>query len=255
MLRYYDETGLLKPDQIDKFTGYRLYSAKQIPLLNKIIFLRDLGFNVTEISAALSEFTDQNITGLLERKKKEIEDRISTEHDKLTKIELAKRDISKETIDIHYNINIKAVPEYTVLSLRRIVPDYYSEGGLWQELSAYANKHNIHISSTTFTIFHDADYREKDVDIEICALTSAAVTEEGDISFRTVDAVPYMAYMMVYGDFKNIAGAYHAFAEWLSQHSTYKMTGQNRQIVHVGPWNEKNPDKYLTELQIPLEKI
>ncbi|MDO0895903.1 hypothetical protein Q1X24_13675 [Enterococcus sp. B1E4] len=29
MLRYYDEMGLLKPDRIDTFTGYRLYSAAQ----------------------------------------------------------------------------------------------------------------------------------------------------------------------------------------------------------------------------------
>ena len=26
-----------------------------------------------------------------------------------------------------------------------------------------------------------------------------------------------------------------------------------RQIVHRGPWNESNPEKYLIELQIPLE--
>ena len=31
MLRYYDEMGLLKPDRIDTFTGYRLYSAAQCP--------------------------------------------------------------------------------------------------------------------------------------------------------------------------------------------------------------------------------
>jgi len=29
MLRYYDETGLLKPAQIDQFTGYRSYSVDQ----------------------------------------------------------------------------------------------------------------------------------------------------------------------------------------------------------------------------------
>ncbi len=30
MLWYYDETGLLKPAETDPFTGYRLYSTKQI---------------------------------------------------------------------------------------------------------------------------------------------------------------------------------------------------------------------------------
>lgn len=39
MLRYYDETGLLKPAKINKFTNYRLYSTEQIELLNKIIFI------------------------------------------------------------------------------------------------------------------------------------------------------------------------------------------------------------------------
>ncbi len=56
MLRYYDETGLLKPAEIDKFTGYRLYSTEQIPVLNKIIFLRDLGFTVSEIMDALNHW-------------------------------------------------------------------------------------------------------------------------------------------------------------------------------------------------------
>ena len=42
MLRYYDETGLLKPAVIDPWTGYRMYSAQQIPVLKKILYLRDL---------------------------------------------------------------------------------------------------------------------------------------------------------------------------------------------------------------------
>jgi DNA-binding transcriptional MerR regulator len=47
MLRYYDETGLLRPAKTDRFTNYRLYSIAQIPVLNKIIFMRDLGFLFT----------------------------------------------------------------------------------------------------------------------------------------------------------------------------------------------------------------
>ena len=36
MLRYYDEAGLLKPAEVDRWTGYRLYSAGQIPRLDRI---------------------------------------------------------------------------------------------------------------------------------------------------------------------------------------------------------------------------
>lgn len=62
MLRYYDETGLLKPAETDKFTSYRLYSAEQIPVLNKILFLRNLGFNVSEIALALVNWDNEYIT-------------------------------------------------------------------------------------------------------------------------------------------------------------------------------------------------
>ena len=31
MLRYYDEVGILKPAEVDKWTGHRLYSVEQIP--------------------------------------------------------------------------------------------------------------------------------------------------------------------------------------------------------------------------------
>lgn len=63
-----------------------------------------------------------------------------------------------------------------------------------------------------------------------------------------------MACTMVYGEFSNIAGAYLALAKWLDKNNQYKMNGPTRQIVHRGPWNEENSQKYLTELQIPLDK-
>jgi effector-binding domain-containing protein len=72
--------------------------------------------------------------------------------------------------------------------------------------------------------------------------------------YRKTEPVPIMACTMAYGEFINIAEAYTAFANWLQEHNQYKMAGQSRQIVHRGPWNEQNPDKYLTEIQIPLEK-
>ena len=44
MLRYYDETGLLRPAMVDPRTGYRLYETRQIPRLNQIIYLRGQRF-------------------------------------------------------------------------------------------------------------------------------------------------------------------------------------------------------------------
>ncbi len=255
MLRYYDETGLLKPSEVDRFTNYRLYTAAQIPALNKIKFLRDLGFNVSEIATALAGWDDAAITKLLDGRRAEIQDAISAEQDKLLRIEQAKSDILKEKIAINCNVTIKSIPAYLVFSLRRVVPDYYSEGRLWKELSAYAREHNIPVAYDTFTIYHDTDYREKNVDIEICAPVAKLGESAGGFTFRTTSAVPIMACSMVYGPFENIAGAFLAIADWLGEHGQYEMAGESRQMVHRGPWNEESPDKYLTEIQIPLNKL
>ncbi|MCL2560362.1 MAG: ATP-binding cassette domain-containing protein [Turicibacter sp.] len=61
MLRYYDKNGLFTPAEVDPFTGYRLYSAKQIPLLMKIVALRDMGFGVEEMEEVLLFDNDKKI--------------------------------------------------------------------------------------------------------------------------------------------------------------------------------------------------
>lgn len=67
MLRYYDEAGLLKPAKTDAWTGYRMYSAEQIPTLNKIIYLRDSGFQVSEIAAALAAENEMSLIEHLDK--------------------------------------------------------------------------------------------------------------------------------------------------------------------------------------------
>lgn len=255
MLRYYDENGLLKPAETDRFTNYRLYSTDQIPALNKIIFLRDLGFHVAEIAAALNQWDDDSITSVLDDKYQEITAAIRSGQEKLAKIEQAKKDIRQQQIGINYNVSIKSIPGCQVLSLRRVVPDYYAEGSLWKEMSAFASAHDLAVDSQTFTIYHDPEYKETDVDIEICAPVAQMGEDTGGFTFRCTEPVPSMASTMVYGPFEHIAGAYLAFAGWLQEHNCYRMGRHSRQIVHRGPWNEANPDRYLTEIQVPLELI
>ena len=253
MLRYYDEAGLLKPAKIDPWTGYRMYSVDQIPTLNKIVYLRDSGFKVSEIAAALGE-GEREVAARLDRKYEEIAQGIRDEEDKLRRIELAKREIAEQRSQLYYNVTVKSVPGCPVLSLRRVIADYYGEGALWQELSAFAARNQISTSSETFSIYHDAEYKERDVDVELCAPVRELGESADGFTFRQTEAVPFMASTMVSGEFSNIAGAYQAFAEWL-ENSSYQMGQTSRQIVHRGPWNEEDPQKYLVEIQIPIEKM
>ncbi|MPM40041.1 hypothetical protein SDC9_86679 [bioreactor metagenome] len=254
MLRYYDEIGLLKPAETDRFTGYRLYSADQVEALSRIVFLRDLGFQVSEITDALRHWEDGEIERRLERKRLELERTIAQEQERLAKIRLAKQDLRQDRMSIHCAVSIKAVPACRVLSLRRVVPDYYAEGPLWAELSEFAKRSGISLSGETFTIYHDDDFREADVDMEVCAPTNEQRESGGGFVFRVTEPVPQMASMMVRGPFDRLAGAYRSFAAWLQEHGQFQMTGHSRQTVHRGPWNEPDPEAFLTEIQIPLER-
>lgn len=253
MLRYYDEVGLLKPEQIDPWTGYRMYSVEQIPVLNKIVYLRDSGFNVAEIAVALDNDNDSFVVEQLDKKHSEIEKIIQIEKEKLRKIQLAKRELQSSRNEMHYNVLIKSIPQYQVLSLRRIIPTYYAEGGLWKELSSFAAQNQVTVSNHAFSIYHDKEYKEENVDVELCVPVKKIGKNSGEFIYRIIEPVPIMACTMVYGEFSNIAGAYNSLAEWLQKNCQYEMLGEDRQIVHRGPWNESDPKSYLVEIQIPLE--
>ena len=255
MLRYYDEVGLLKPAKIDSLTNYRLYSTEQILLLNRIVFLRDLGFSVPEIFLAIESWSNESISALFDSKYSEIKERIAFEQSRLEKIEIAKSSLMHEKTKPKSDVIIKSIPSYLVLSLRRVVPSYYAEGMLWEEMTAFAIEKDISLASETFAIYHDQDYREIDVDIELCAPVMQKGEDSDGFTFRNTEPVALMACSMVQGPFENIGGAYQDFANWLHEHSQYKMGKRSRQIVHRGPWNESCSDDYLTEIQIPLRRV
>lgn len=53
-LRYYDEIGLLKPAQVDRQSGYRLYDEAALERLHDIRFYQSVGIPLGEIPALLS---------------------------------------------------------------------------------------------------------------------------------------------------------------------------------------------------------
>lgn len=58
---------------------------------------------------------------------------------------------------------------------------------------------------------------------------------------------------MVYGPYENISPTYKSFVHWLEENNQYEITGISRQVCHKGPWNETDPNKYLTEIQISVK--
>ena len=59
MLRHYDDIGLLKPAEIDDFTGYRYYREEQLFVIGRIISLKDMGFALADIIKILDSYDDK----------------------------------------------------------------------------------------------------------------------------------------------------------------------------------------------------
>ena len=77
-LRYYDERGLLKPARVDPSTGYRFYSVSQLSRLNRILALKDLGLDLSQIAQLLDlELTPDQIRGMLRLKQVELHQQLA----------------------------------------------------------------------------------------------------------------------------------------------------------------------------------
>lgn len=255
MLRYYDNGGLLKPSYIDPVTGYRMYSAEQVPILQKIILLRDLNFGVSEIKEILQNWDDGYLVQCLHNKIRNIEQIIEMEQKRKEQVHLAISHIEAQKFDQYYNVTIKSMPSYPVISLRRKVASHFEEGQLWTELMDFVNKEHVEYekgSQNNIAVYHDEEHLDSCVDIEVCLMVKQLGENKCGFTYRTLEAVDKMACMMVYGSYENIAVAYRSFADWLDKNQPYAMGKSSRQVTIIDYQDTDNPEEYLTEIQIPL---
>jgi len=79
VLRHYDKIGLIKPDFIDKFTGYRYYDPKQLKDFELISKFKKLGFSLKDIKniMVLWEKHSHEAEKIFDNKIKELENLIS----------------------------------------------------------------------------------------------------------------------------------------------------------------------------------
>ena len=87
-LRFYDQLGLLRPAHIDQQTGYRYYSIRQLPRLNSILALKELGLSLEQIGPLLEkEISPAELRGMLTMKRAQLERSLQEEEARLRHIE------------------------------------------------------------------------------------------------------------------------------------------------------------------------
>lgn len=253
-LRYYDEIGLLKPVKVDQFTGYRYYSAEQLPRLNYIVLLKELGLSLEEIARLLADGAPLlRVTELLHLKQAEARIRLDEEQKRLAKLEELLLQIEKEGDMSDYQVLTKKVESQKVASLRGVIPTYGDIGGLYGELFGYLGRNRAKIAGPPLAIYYDCEYRESDVDVEAAVPIKGDLSASGRVVVRELPAEEEVAYVVFQGGYDGFNQVYRALMEWVEKNNR-QISGPTREIYLRGPGDTKNPAEYVTEVQLPVSK-
>lgn len=256
MLRHYEKCGLVCPAALDETSGYRLYSAEQIPQLTKITTLRDMGFSIDEIAEALPHFDNHfYMSRILRAKIAEAKQTLAAEQEKLSQLMYMSDTILKERNIMLYNVELKELDPVKVISLRGTIPRYNEEGILWERLGEFVGKNQIACMGGGYSIYHDKGYMEENPDVEIALPVAELGESQGDFVYKELPGIQLAATLKFSGPFD---GGYDAASEklaaWMEQNG-YGFAGNLRGHVIVDPETCESPEDYLTELQAPVRKI
>ncbi len=257
LLRYYDEIGLLKPVHIDKFTGYRYYSAEQMPLLNRILALKDLGLSLEQIQRMLNDnISTDEMQGMLLLKKAEIEQQLEAEMKKIRNIESRLQAIRNAEINKPPNVIIKQILTQPIMGVRMIVETFEFGLGIFERIRSVLPEKNGY--GFCFCICHGDGIVDQNMDLEMGRLIEAnshdpvPLNEETQLCFRELPAAT-MATIVVKGALETIHTGYMEIGTW-AELNNYRLAGTPRELSLQIPQAADGSD-LITEIQFPVEQI
>jgi len=251
-LRHYDEMGLLKPTQVDRFTGYRYYSFDQLPWLNRILALKDLGFALEQIAQLLSEdLPAPQLRGMLRLRQAELSQHVQDELDQLARVEARLRQIEQEDTMSNYDVVLKTVEPQLVAGVRDTIPAYPQQGHLWNELGAYLGQRQITPTGPCLTIYYS---EEPNIDAEVCEPLSSPLPSSERVKVHELPGVETMACVVHHGPFTAIGEAYTAIMKWIEANG-YRCVGPVRELyLQCAVEGSQTDPNTVTEIQFPVEK-
>jgi len=260
LLRYYDEIGLLKPVHIEKFTGYRYYSAEQMPRLNRILALKDLGLSLDQIQRLLNDqVSTDEIQGMLMLKKAEIEQQVQEEIQRVRNIEARLQFLRSAETDGPFDVVIKQMQAQPVLSLRTVLVSMAMEDGagiFGQVMTALPETSD---TGLFFAIMHSDGIEEGNFDVEIGRMITtkshAPVLLRGGLQllFHELPAVDAMATLAVQGPMANLLIGYSMIGTW-AESNGYRFAGLPREVALQLPQRPDGSDAIM-EIQYPVEPV
>jgi len=253
-LRYYDEMDLLKPVRVDASTGYRFYSADQLPRLNRILTLKDLGFSLDQIKLMLADgLTHEQLRSMLTLQRNEVEKRIADEGERLARIEARLRQIEMENKMPNYDIVIKTTPAMLVATCRVTIPTNDQVpaylGPAYTKVYDYLRRQGAK-DGLCLALWHSpADvYENEDAEAVVQIDRSLPGTDQ----VKVYELPPTQVASVVHqGNFADFTQGHAALLEWIDAND-YQIVGAYREIYIKR--DKRKLDDTTTEIQFPVEK-
>ncbi|MED1799211.1 MerR family transcriptional regulator [Brevibacillus porteri] len=253
-LRYYDQVHLLKPAHTDKFSGYRYYSADQMFQLNRILAYKELGFSLDQIRQMMSEQIPlEQIRGMFRIKQSEIQSildkeqaRLNLINDRLYAIENEEKSLSS------HDVILKKVEPQLFLSYRQRTP-FNKIPELFQKLDDYMGRSG-QSSLSRMVLWHGCEECDDNMDVEAARLLTHDLQTEPPFTVKRLPEIPLMATLIHHCRTTCRCTASVELAIWIERNGYRIKENEPRREICVRRENPKDPDSYVAELQIAVEK-
>lgn len=257
-LRHYAEAGLLKPAWIDRFTGYRYYSLDQLPRLNRILALKELGFSLDQVTGLLDGgLPVAQMRALLERKQVELESRLRAEQSRLALVAARLEQIEAGGAEPEAEVALRRVETLPVAALRATAPALdrvpHTLAGLADRLLNWAAARGVRCSGHWLVLYPDPEYRERNLSVELALPVEPGALKKPAADAVTVRELPGaadMACMALTGPRDTPARAAAGLYAWLERHRC-RPAGAVREVYLRA---EKGWTGQPVEVQIPVTR-
>lgn len=254
MLRNYDKMGLLIPEYIDRTNSYRYYNERQIVAANQIQVLKNLGFGLKEIAAIqIQDESNKNIIKFVQMKKLEKNKELERIKVQIQLMEQAIRDLRKQDL-YALSIVIKRIPSRLVASYRGTINHFSDEGLLWTALTEHCQQLGVKFAEVdySFAITHQYDFKNSLFDVEVQRVIEKIHPVTEKVHFKQIDAC-VAATIAFHGNYGQITEIMTYMRKWVKENQ-YLICGESFSAYYISPGNETNPEKFITEICIPIKK-
>jgi DNA-binding transcriptional MerR regulator len=254
MLRHYDEIGLLKPAEIDRFTDYRYYREDQLTTAGRIAAFREMGFSLADIIRILQVYDDrEQMERFFSARREELEALSKDTEYKMTLLDAARERLRKEE-KMSYNVSIKTIHERYVATVRMTIPCYEDEGIIWGKMMEETCRMNLVEDEPCLcaVTYLDGEYKEENVEMMAWKTVKGSYPDTEHVKFRTLPEVT-VASCTYQGSYTQITEVYAAVIAWMEANG-YEPAGPMFNIYHVSPHETQNPEEFVTEICYPVKK-